>query len=94
MARRLHLYAPSIDNVRNQGTHEIMKMSMDKKNDKDLLMEKKDLMTTASVTDPLKRDLLIKPVGLELGAIGAGMYYERIIKVTNEDGIPQRITIR
>mmetsp|Transcript_4562 Transcript_4562/g.3774 ORF Transcript_4562/g.3774 Transcript_4562/m.3774 type:complete len:170 (+) Transcript_4562:3232-3741(+) len=88
MARRLHLYAPSIDNVRTQGTHEIMKMSMDKKNDRDLLQEKKELMTTASVTDPLKRDLLIRPVSIDFGKIGAELEYEMVVKVTNEDGLP------
>jgi hypothetical protein len=67
---------------------------MDKKNDKDSLLEKKDLMTTASVTDPLKRDLLILPVNLNFGKIRCGVEYEQVVRVKNEDPLPQRVNIR
>ncbi len=78
----------------NQGTYELMKMSLDKKNTKEMLLERKDLMTTASVTDPLKRDLLIIPVNCDFGRIKWGLEYERVIRVKNEDVLPQRINVR
>lgn len=104
MANRPHIYAPSIDEIRSQvihffkhkqkGTYELLKQSLDKKNNRESLLEKKDLMTTASVTDPLKRDLLILPVSLNFGRVKKGGYYERIIRVKNEDPLPQRINIK
>ena len=67
---------------------------MDKKNDKEALLEKKDLMTTASVTDPLKRDLLVNPVNVDFGPIKCGVEYEKIVRIKNEDPLPQRVNIR
>jgi len=94
MANRLHLHAPSVSEIRNQGTHTLSKLSLDKKYDRDSLMEKKDLMVTAAFADALKRDLLINPVVINFGKAKCGATYERIIQVKNEDPLPQRINLR
>jgi hypothetical protein len=94
MARRPHLYAPSIDEMRTKGTHDLMRQSIDKKNDREMLMERRDLMATSAVIDPLKRDLLILPVNVNFGKIKFGVEYEKVVRVKNEDTLPQRITIR
>ena len=70
------------------------KLSLDKKYDRESLAEKKDLMVTAAFADVLKRDLLINPVAVNFGRIKYGAAYERIVKVKNEDALPQRITVR
>jgi len=67
---------------------------LDKKYDRDSLMEKKDLMVTAAFADALKRDLLIIPVVVNFGKAKCGSSYERTVQVKNEDPLPQRINVR
>lgn len=69
-------------------------MSLDKKYDVESLKEKKDLAVTSAFADPRKRDLLVIPVAVSFGKIQCGAAYERVIKVKNEDVLPQRIQVR
>ena len=66
-------------------------MSLDKKYNRESLDERKDLMVTASFADALKRNLWINPVVVNFGKVKYGGVYEKVVKVKNEDPIPQRI---
>ena len=68
-------------------------MSLDKKYNRESLDERKDLMVTASFADALKKNLWINPVVVNFGKVKHGGVYEKVVKVKNEDPIPQRIAL-
>lgn len=42
-------------------------------------------MITAEMTEPLKRDILIKPITVNFGLVKAGVAYEKKVVIKNED---------
>lgn len=60
LSTRLYLKAPNVNELRNQGMHQTMISTLDKKNVLSEILEKKNLMITSEITDKLKKDLLVK----------------------------------
>merc|ERR1712007_198149 len=56
LANRLHHKAPSIQEVRNYGTYQLLKDATDKKNTYQGLIERNNLMITAQLSDKLQKD--------------------------------------
>lgn len=69
MANRMYLKAPSINELRNTGSHHAIAQTLDKKNNIDEIENKKNLMITANLNDHLKKDLLIFPVSARFGCL-------------------------
>ena len=85
MANRIYFKAPQVNVIRRQGQFHNLLQTLDKQHTLDDVLEKKNLMITADITDKLKRDLLIIPVIARFGKVKAGCVYETVISVKNED---------
>lgn len=75
MHTRLYLKAPSIQEVRNTGSHSALAKTVDKRFNLDDVEKKKNLMITADLNDNLKKDLLIYPVCAKFGPLRVGKTY-------------------
>jgi len=85
MHQRIYLKAPSINEMRNTGTHHALAKTIDKKNNIDEIENKKNLMITADLNDNLRKDILITPVNVRFGILKLDSIYEMTIVVKNED---------
>ena len=85
MANRIYFKAPQVNQIRRQGQFHNLLQTIDKQHTLEDVLEKKNLMITADITDKLKRDLLIIPVSARFGKIKSGGIYETVINVKNED---------
>lgn len=94
LANRLFFQAPNVNTVRTQGQHQTLLQTMDKKHTIQDVLEKKNLMITADITDPLRRDLLILPIQANFGFLKEGSVYEMHITIKNEDIMAARVTIK
>ena len=59
LSNRIYLKATPVNDMRNQGIHEVMLKSLDKKNKVAEILERKNLMIMGEVNDKLKKDLLV-----------------------------------
>ena len=64
-ARSLHLKAPTVQELRKEGTHVRGHMTF----------EAKHMMLAANLQDPLKRSLFITPEAIKFGHVRQGMHY-------------------
>ncbi|CAD8207264.1 unnamed protein product [Paramecium octaurelia] len=94
MATRVYQQAVPISQIRNEGMHQTIIRTLDKKNNLDDLIDKKNLMVTSDINDRLKKDLLIYPVNVQFGELKQGGQYEVKISVKNEDIMAQRIVLK
>eukprot|EP00828_Plagiopyla_frontata_P047993 TRINITY_DN904_c0_g1_i3.p1 TRINITY_DN904_c0_g1~~TRINITY_DN904_c0_g1_i3.p1 ORF type:complete len:346 (+),score=46.29 TRINITY_DN904_c0_g1_i3:178-1215(+) len=94
MANRIYFKAPQVNVIRRQGQFHNLLQTLDKQHTLDDVLEKKNLMITADITDKLKRDLLIIPVIARFGKVKAGCVYETVISVKNEDVQVQRVNVK
>lgn len=62
MATRVYQQAAPVSQIRNEGMHQTIIRTLDKKNNLDELMDKKNLMVTGDINDRLRKDLLIYPI--------------------------------
>lgn len=53
--------------MRSEGMHQTIIRTLDKKNNLDDMMDKKNLMVTGDLNDKLRKDLLIYPVSVKFG---------------------------
>lgn len=65
--------------------HQTIIRTLDKKNNLEDLIDKKNKMVTGDINDKLKKDLLIYPVSINFGELRLNGEYEAKINVKNED---------
>lgn len=59
MATRVYQQAPSINDLRNEGMHQTIIKTLDKKNNLDEMIDKRNLMINAELNDKLRKDLTV-----------------------------------
>ncbi|CAD8197924.1 unnamed protein product [Paramecium octaurelia] len=94
MATRVYQQAAPVNQIRNEGMHQTIIRTLDKKNNLDELIDKKNLMVTGDINDRLKKDLLIYPISVQFGELRQNGIYEFKINVKNEDIMTQRIVLK
>lgn len=94
MANRAYLNAPSVNQVRKQGQHQMILQAISKKQTFNELISQANAMVTSVLNDPLKRSVNILPSQANFGSIKEGTKYEVNITCKNEDMLPQRIVVR
>lgn len=94
MANRAYLNAPSIDQVRKQGQHQMILTAIAKKQTFNELISQANAMVTSVLNDPMKRSVNILPSQANFGSLKEGGRYELIITCKNEDMLPQRVVVK
>ena len=94
MAPRYYMNAPSVENVRKQGQHQMILSAINKKQTFAELINQANSMVTGVLHDDLKRSLNIMPSAIAFGGLRPGSTNEIIVTIKNEDMIGQRITIK
>jgi len=94
MANRQYAIAPSIENVRKQGQHQMILQAINKKQTFPELINQANAMVTSVLHDPLKRSLNVMPSRCSFGLVKAGTMYEMVLTLKNEDSISQRLFIK
>lgn len=91
-ANRAYLLAPSIDEVRNIGTHETLMRTLDKGNTvKDIEMRGK--LMPVSKKENRERDFIIYPHQIDFGDVRPGNCYKAEIVLINDNYFLQRVKI-
>lgn len=94
MANRAYLNAPSVNQVRKQGQHQMILQAISKKQTFNELISQANAMVTSVLNDPMKRSVNILPSSATFGSIKEGSKYEVLITIKNEDMLPQRVVVR
>lgn len=94
MANRAYLNAPSVNQVRKQGQHQMILQAIAKKQTFNELIGQSNAMVTSVLNDPMKRSVNILPSEAKFGSLKEGGKYEILITCKNEDMLPQRVVIR
>lgn len=90
----MYINAPSIDEIRNTGSHTALARTIDKRNTLDDVEGMKNLMITSDLNDNLRRDIQINPINVRFGILRVGRIYEIKVTVKNEDVLAQRVVIK
>jgi hypothetical protein len=93
-APRFYMNAPSVEDVRKQGQHQMILSAIDKKQTFGELINQANSMVTGVLHDSLKRSLQVMPGSVVFGHIRPGTINEVTISVKNEDQVAHRITIK
>jgi len=93
-APRFYMNAPSVEDVRKQGQHQMILSAIDKKQTFGELINQANSMVTGVLHDGLKRSLQVMPGSVVFGHIRPGTLNEVTISVKNEDQVAHRITIK
>jgi len=93
-APRFYMNAPSVEDVRKQGQHQMILGAIEKKQTFGELINQANSMVTSVLHDNLKRSLQIMPSSVVFGHLRPGSMNELTISVKNEDMVAQRITIK
>lgn len=94
MAPRYYMNAPSVENVRKQGQHQMILSAINKKQTFAELINQANSMVTGVLHDNLKRALNIMPSTIVFGGLRPGSNNEIILTIKNEDMLGQRINIK
>ena len=94
MAPRQYVNAPSIEDVRKQGQHQMILSAINKKQTFAELINQANAMVTSVLHDPLKRSFNVMPSTLKFGVIKVGQSYELILTMKNEDSVAQRLNLK
>jgi len=94
MANRQYSNAPSVEEVRKQGQHQMILQAINKKQTFSELINQANSMVTSVLHDSLKRSVNIMPSTAKFGVICQGEDAEIIVTVKNEDSLSQRIQIK
>jgi hypothetical protein len=94
MAPRFYMNAPSVEDVRKQGQHQMILSAINKKQTFAELINQANSMVTGVLHDSLKRSLNIMPSFVDFGALRVGSVNEVVLTVKNEDSIGHRITVK
>lgn len=85
MANRHYAQAPSVEQVRKQGQHQMILGAINKKQTFAELINQANSMVTGVLHDPLKRSLNVMPSACVFGGVRAGTENEIIVTLKNED---------
>jgi len=91
MANRQYINAPSVEDVRKQGQHQMIMQAINKKQTFSELINQANSMVTSVLHDNLKRSINILPSVCKFGSVGKGYESEMFITIKNEDALSQRI---
>lgn len=94
MAPRYYMNAPSVENVRKQGQHQMILSAINKKQTFAELINQANSMVTGVLHDGLKRSLNVLPSIISFGSLKAGSTNEIVLTIKNEDMIGHRVTIK
>jgi hypothetical protein len=94
MAPRFYMNAPSVEEVRKQGQHQMIMSAINKKQTFGELINQANSMVTGVLHDSLKRSLQVFPSSVKFGAVRTGHFSEVIVSVKNEDSVAHRITVK
>jgi hypothetical protein len=94
MANRQYINAPSVEDVRKQGQHQMILSAINKKQTFAELINQANAMVTSVLHDPLKRAFNVMPSSLKFGVLKAGQAYELLITMKNEDSVAHRIVLK
>jgi hypothetical protein len=79
MAARAYINAPSVNQVRKQGQHQMILQAIAKKQTFNELISQANAMVTSVLNDPLKRSVNILPSQANFGSLKEGAKYELVI---------------
>lgn len=94
MATRQYINAPSVEEVRKQGQHQMILQAINKKQTFSELINQANSMVTSVLHDNLKRSVNILPSKCVFGQLKQGTENEMIVTIKNEDALSQRIQIK
>ena len=94
MAPRFYMNAPSVENVRKQGQHQMILSAINKKQTFAELINQANSMVTGVLHDSMKRSLNIMPGQILFGGLRAGSTNDFTLTIKNEDMIGHRVTIK
>lgn len=94
MAKRLHVKAPSVTQVRREGWHKTLEKSQLKHETPRQLFETQTMMVTANTADPLRTGLSLYPASARFGIIKQGAVYMITMTLKNEDNLTARFTLK
>ena len=94
MAPRFYMKAPSVEDVRKQGQHQMILSAINKKQTFAELINQANSMVTGVLHDSMKRSLNIMPSQVFFGGLRAGSTNDFTITIKNEDMIGHRVTIK
>ena len=94
MAPRYYVNAPSVNDVRKQGQHQMILSAINKKQTFAELINQANSMVTGVLHDDLKRSLNIMPSAIAFGGLRPGSTNEITVTIKNEDMLAQRINIK
>lgn len=94
MANRQYINAPSVEDVRKQGQHQMILQAINKKQTFSELINQANAMVTSVLHDNLKRSVNILPSVCRFGPIVENSESELTVTIKNEDGLSQRIQIK
>jgi hypothetical protein len=87
MANRQYINAPSVEDVRKQGQHQMILQAINKKQTFSELINQANSMVTSVLHDGLKRSVNILPSVCKFGSIKLGEQAEMVLTVKNEDSL-------
>ena len=94
MAPRQYMNAPSVEDVRKQGQHQMILSAIEKKQTFAELINQANAMVTSVLHDPLKRCFNVLPTVLKFGMLKVDTVYELTISLKNEDSVAQRLNLK
>lgn len=94
MANRQYMNAPTVEDVRKQGQHQMILQAINKKQTFSELINQANSMVTSVLHDNLKRSVNILPSKCIFGKLCVGQDAELTISILNEDSLSQRVQIK
>ena len=85
MANRQYINAPTVEEVRKQGQHQMILQAINKKQTFSELINQANSMVTSVLHDSLKRSVNILPSSCKFGFLQSGTENEMVITIKNED---------
>ena len=85
MANRAYANAPTVEQARKLGQHQMILSAIDKKQTFHEMISHANAMVTSVLNDPLKRSFNVLPESARFGPLKAGGSYEMTISCKNED---------
>jgi hypothetical protein len=93
-ANRVHIKAPTVQEMRREGTHSVLYRALLKKQSYKEMIETQNMMISAYTSDPLTRSLQIIPSSLRFGVVRVSDTYEMSVLLKNEDSQLLRFIVR
>jgi hypothetical protein len=94
LANRQYMNAPSVQEVRKQGQHQMIMSAINKKQTFSELINQANSMVTSVLHDSMKRSVNIMPSIVRFGTVALGADCQMTVTIKNEDSLSQRIHIK